>query len=68
MDNIKNFNELPLTLSASDISQVLGISKVSAYSMFKRNDFPTIKIGKRCIVSLDKFIDWLEEHTRGYES
>ena len=68
MDNIKNFNELPLTLSASDISQVLGISKASAYSMFKRNDFPTIKIGKRCIVSRDKFIDWLAKQERKVES
>ena len=68
MDNIKNFNELPLTLSASDISQVLGISKASAYTMFKRKDFPTIKIGKRCIVSRDKFIDWLAKQERKVES
>ena len=68
MDNIKNFSELPLTLSASDISQALGISKASCYSMFKRKDFPTIKIGKRCLVSRDRFIEWLEKNTRGYEA
>ncbi len=68
MENIKNYSELPLTLDANDLSEILGISKACCYSMFKRKDFPTIKIGKRCLVSRDRFIEWLEKNTRGYES
>ena len=43
MNNYKNYDELPLTLTADDLSKFLGISKGSCYSMFKRDDFPTIK-------------------------
>lgn len=68
MENYRNYDELPLTLTADDLSRYLGISKCSCYSMFKRKDFPTIKIGKRVLVSRDRFIEWLNKHTRGYEA
>lgn len=64
MNNYKNYDELPLTLTADDLSKFLGISKGSCYSMLKRDDFPTIKIGKRVLVSRDRFIQWLEKNTR----
>lgn len=63
--NYSNINELPLTLSADDLSKILGISKGTCYSMFKRKDFPTIKIGKRVLVSRDRFFEWLNKNTKG---
>lgn len=64
MDNYKNYEELPLTLTAEDLSRFLGISKCSCYAMFKRIDFPTIKIGRRVLVSRDRFLEWLEKQTK----
>ncbi len=64
MERFKSYDELPLTLDAKDISKFLGVSPTSCYSLFKRKDFPTIKIGKRSIVARDKFLMWLEQHTQ----
>ncbi|MCR4889099.1 MAG: helix-turn-helix domain-containing protein [Ruminococcus sp.] len=68
MDNYNNYDDLPVTLSADDMSKFLGISKCSCYALFKRKDFPTIKIGSRLLVSRDRFIEWLEKQTRRTES
>ena len=64
MEKYQNINDLPLTLSATDLCKYLGISKCSCYALFKRDDFPTIKIGNRLLVSRDRFIEWLEKQTR----
>ena len=54
-----SFDELPLNLSADDVSGILGISRANAYILLQREDFPTIRIGKRIIVPRDPFLDWL---------
>ena len=68
MDNYKSMNDLPVTLSATDMSKYLGISKCSCYALFKRKDFPTIKVGCRLLVSRDRFIEWLAKQERKVES
>ncbi len=55
----KNYDELPLSLSAKDISSILGISKGSAYTLMHSNDFPTIQVGRKLIVAKSKFIEWV---------
>lgn len=52
-----------LTLSAADVSQLLGISISAAYNLMHRADFPTLKIGTRLFVLKDKFSQWLSEHS-----
>lgn len=64
MEHYKSYDELPLVLSAEDLSRFLGISKCSCYAMFKRKDFPTIRIGSRVLVSRDRFLEWLEKYTK----
>ena len=61
---IKSYEELPLTLNATQIACVLGISKSCAYALLHRADFPTIRIGRRMIVSKSKFEQWLENQNR----
>ena len=51
----KTNEELPATLSATDISKYLGISKANSYQLMNRSDFPTLKLGKRKLVPKDKF-------------
>ena len=68
MDNYKSIDDLPVTLTATDMSKFLGISKCSCYALFKRSDFPTIHIGDRLLVSRERFIEWLEKQTRSVES
>ena len=52
-------DQLPLTLTASQVASVLSISRANAYSLMHSKGFPTIQIGKRMVVHRDKLIDWM---------
>ena len=59
----KTNEELPATLSATDISKYLGISKANSYQLMNRSDFPTLKLGKRKLVPKDEFLIWVNNNT-----
>ena len=54
-----NFEELPLMMNMTDVAAVLGISRVGAYKLAHDSHFPAFQIGKRIVVSREKFLDWL---------
>lgn len=56
----KSYDELPLALSACDVSAALCISRSGAYELMKRDDFPAVRVGTRIIVPKTAFIRWLE--------
>ncbi len=56
----KSNDELPLAMNAKDIAGYLNISLTCAYNLMNLQGFPTIKIGKRLIVTKSKFLEWLE--------
>ena len=58
------YEQLPLSLCASDITAVLSISRANAYNLLRREDFPTLHIGKRMVVPKDRFIQWIEKNTQ----
>jgi len=60
----KSYEEIPLFLNANDISKVIGIAPSSAYELMHEKDFPSIRIGKRLVVQRDKFIDWVDRHSK----
>lgn len=60
-NNFTSYDQLPLALSAEDISQVLGISRANAYALMHSKGFPTLKIGKRMTVPKDKLMEWMEK-------
>lgn len=53
----------PMVLTATDISEILKISKPSAYELMKRDDFPLIKIGRCKRVLKEQFFVWLNTNT-----
>jgi excisionase family DNA binding protein len=55
--------QLPITLSANQVAQVLGISRANAYTLMHSKGFPTIQIGKRMVVPKNKLIEWMEKQT-----
>ena len=63
MSKYKTLDDLPLSLSAMDVAEVLGLSRAGAYNLLDKQGFPTLKVGKRKIVPCDKFLDWMEQHT-----
>lgn len=56
---MKNQNELPLILNAKDISEILKISKPTAYELMGRKEFPLLKFGRCKRVLRDEFFDYL---------
>ena len=54
-----SIEEMPLTLNAVEVAQVLGLSRAGAYNLLNSKGFPTLHIGSRKIVPKDKFIDWI---------
>lgn len=65
MKKYTNYEDLPLMLNAEDIQAVMNISRAGAYQLMHREDFPVIMIGKRMVVPRDKFLEWVQQSTKG---
>lgn len=59
----KNYDDLPLTLTAPEVGEVLGISRAAAYELVRSQGFPRLKIGTRILVPKDKFLAWIDAQT-----
>lgn len=55
-----DIDQLPTALDAKEIAIFLGISEISARNLMHSTGFPTIRIGKRMIVSKTKFLEWID--------
>jgi predicted DNA-binding transcriptional regulator AlpA len=60
----KTYDDLPLFLNAAMVTQVLGVAPSSAYELMHEKDFPTLRVGSRMVVPKEKFIEWVEQHTK----
>ena len=63
----KSYDDLPLFLNASMVSQVVGVSPSSGYELMPTPGFPVLRIGSRMVVPKEKFIRWVEQNTAGAE-
>ncbi len=63
----KNYDELPLMLSVSQVAKVLGISRTSTYDLVKKKDFPSITIGSRIVVPKEELILWIKNQVKSKE-
>ncbi len=48
--NETEIQNLPFTLNAQQVADILGISKNTAYTLMHSEGFPTIHIGKRLLI------------------
>jgi len=55
-----SYDQLPLTLTVPDVSQVLGISLAGAYELVRSEGFPVLRIGSKIVVPKEKFIQWVD--------
>ena len=58
-----NYDELPLFLNATMVSQILGVSPSSAYELMHKDSFPALRIGSRIVVPKDRLCQWVETQT-----
>lgn len=63
----KNYDELPLMLSVSQVAKALGISRTSTYDLVKEKDFPSITIGSRIVVPKEELILWIKNQIKNKE-
>ena len=49
-------------LSITELAETLSISRSTAFQLAHRDDFPSIRIGKRILVPRTKLIDWINKH------
>ena len=45
-------------LDCKDLMQITGLGRDNVRTMMSRKDFPTIKVGRRQIVSVSAFVAW----------
>ena len=53
-----------LTMTVAEMAAHLNLSKPSAYAVIKQEGFPAINIGKRIIIPVAEFKEWLSEQAR----
>ena len=61
----KIYKELSLFLRAATVTKVLGVSPSSGYELMHEADFPVLKIGNKCVILKEKFVEWVSWHTQG---
>lgn len=54
----------PLTCSVEEAAKILGVSRSMAYQLVRSEGFPTVKIGRRLLVSVKGLERWVEEQAK----
>lgn len=54
--------------STSEAAQALGVSKPTIYTLIRRQDFPSLKIGKRTLIPADGLRRWVAEQAGEVEA
>lgn len=55
----------PMAVSAPEAARLLGVSKPKVYELMGREDFPSFKLGKRTLVSVDGLREWVRDQSGG---
>ena len=53
----KSYDDMPLFLNASLVSQVLGVSISTTYELMNEPGFPVLRVGSRMVVPKEKFVE-----------
>ena len=59
-----SFDDLPAVLNACDLADALNISRTNGYRLLRSEDFPTLHIGRRLLVTRDNLIAWIKANSQ----
>lgn len=59
----KSFEELPCVLGVKELTDFLGISRAGVYNLLHREDFPTLHVNARLLVTKENLRTWMEQNT-----
>jgi hypothetical protein len=60
----KSPDDLPAMLKVKDCASFLGVNVNKMYSIFKRDDFHSIKLSGRYMVTKEEFLRWINEQSQ----
>ena len=62
-----SYDELPLLLNVKQLAELLGVSDSSVYELMQKDDFPSLRIGKRIVIPKEELRKWISAHTKGMQ-
>ncbi|QHA94320.1 helix-turn-helix domain-containing protein [Guptibacillus spartinae] len=63
MKKYRGIEDFPIILTAKDISEILHVSKPTAYEIMNRPDFPVMKFGRSKRVLKTEFFKWISTNS-----
>jgi len=49
-------------LSTAEAAEALSLSKATILQLVHRDDFPSLRIGRRILIPRRKLLDWIDNH------
>lgn len=62
-----SYDELSLLLNVKQPAELLGVSDSSVYELIQKDDFPSLRIGKRIVIPKEELRKWIFAHTKGVQ-
>ena len=62
--DVKEYSELPLTLTVEHVAGILMIGINQAYNLVRSQGFPKIKIGRQTVIPKQAFINWMDSQVQ----
>lgn len=59
----KNDQELPFTLTAKEVQEILRIGRTKTYELINSGEFPVKEVGRQKIVPTKTFLEWFYNGT-----
>ena len=53
-----------LTLNVDEAAKLLGLNRITVYKLAKRENFPSIFVGRRVLISKKGLEEWLERESQ----
>ena len=63
VDGTVELKQGKMLLSIKEASETLGLSRVTVTQLTHRDDFPSIRIGKRILINAKKLQEWLDNQS-----
>ena len=50
-----------LTYSVTEAAEALGVSRPTMYELIHREEFPSLKVGNRVLISRRRLVEWVDQ-------
>lgn len=60
----RNFSKPIQLFTGEEVAQILRVSRAYAYRLMQRGDIPTIRLGRRVLVSQTSLLEFIQENSK----